>query len=132
MLKLKREINVDKGENNMENMKDISIHKRPNIGVEDMGNYENGGLCIDSMERNGLHLYVPYGVWCDLFNAMDVGTRVMHDRIRELKKLIHEGEEMQEKFPQYKTFYKSFKEQIEMLEKQISIFDVIAPLREEV
>lgn len=116
----------------MENMKDISIHKRPNIGVDKMKDYENGGLCIDSMERNGLHLYIPYGVWNDLFKAMQVSTNVMHNRIRELRGLITEGEEMQKQFPQYKNIVENFREQVRLLEEQIFIFDTIAPLEEEI
>lgn len=73
----------------MQNMKDIPMHKRPNVGVDTMCNFENGELCVESKEVNGVLMYVPYGVWCELFYVLDecgVMLALKKDKLKEFAK----------------------------------------------
>lgn len=61
----------------MVNMKDTSVDNRPNIGIQDMENYENGGLCVEELHTNGVSVYIPYGVYDAVFDAMSKGIKAM-------------------------------------------------------
>lgn len=114
----------------MENMKNIPMHKRPNIGIDRISEFENGGLCIESKEVNGVLMYVPYGIWCDLFGLIDSSSMMIVNRIDNLRNLIKQTEEAQIKNGD--SIILDFKRQIDALQKQLDFINAISPLCDEV
>lgn len=68
-------------------MKSIQIDERPSIGIQDMKKYKNGGLTVASQEDNGTLIYIPNGIYYDLFRAIAIGARLIRNEIYDIKDL---------------------------------------------
>lgn len=112
-------------------MKSIGISNRPNIGVQDMDKYINGGLMVESLETNGVLVYIPYGIYCDIFRAIDSSVLSMKREIRsyeeELKSLSTHTEDKL-----IKATKNNHKHAIDELKEKVSILESIAPIINEV
>jgi len=71
-------------------MKSIPIDERPNIGVQDMDKYKNGGLTVESLEANGALVYIPYGIYVDIFHSIDNGSIAIKQKIEDIKEFQKE------------------------------------------
>lgn len=113
--------------NNQIDMKSIPIDKRPNIGFNHLDEYINGGLTVESQHSNGALIYIPYGIYTDIFRAMESGMFYIGKEIDNLKTMLKtlynvENKELAEKLKQ-DTNHK-----IKELEKYHKIFEVIEPM----
>lgn len=75
---------------NLIRMKDLPLESRPNIGREESNEYEYAGLCVESLECNGALVYIPYGIWCEVFNAMNRGANALNTLANQTSKSIEE------------------------------------------
>lgn len=91
--------------------------QREEVGYKDMEKYEDGGLEIEETLTNGYLLYIPYGIHCDLFEAMQEGIKSMGRYQDDLKK-YHGGTDME-------MLKNNFKMQIQELEKHIDVLQKI-------
>ncbi|HHB2481426.1 TPA: hypothetical protein ACORDH_002877 [Bacillus cereus] len=103
--------------------------RRPEVGVKDMDKYENGGLEVEERLSNGYLMYVPYGIHCDIFDAIEKSNRLISDKIQELQKIINELE-IDNKYSE--IIERSAKEQIETLEKHLHVLEKIVPIKHEI
>ncbi|WP_151035784.1 hypothetical protein [Bacillus wiedmannii] len=102
--------------------------RRPEIGVKDMDKYENGGLEVEERLTNGYLMYVPYGIHCDIFEAMEASSRLMVRQIAEYQNLVDkmEGKESGQ------VLVKNFKQKIDELKKHMHVMDSISPIKHEI
>lgn len=109
------------------NMKMIPISSRENIGVENMGKYEFGGLAVESLEANGVLMYIPYGIYVDIFRAIERGIISIGKEIDSLEDTKNglSGEYAG-------VLRENLMFQIKELEKQKNILEQIYPLIDEV
>lgn len=114
----------------MNNMKDISVDSRHNIGVEDMVNYKNGGLCIDEMHTNGVSIYVPYGLYNDIFKALGVSVRSLEKQYSENIETIATYKDSESVEAKY--LVDVLENTNESLMKSINILEAILPLGSEI
>lgn len=115
----------------MENMKNISVDSRPNIGVEKMSEYENGGLCIEKEHVNGVSVYIPYGVFNDIFTAIDLGAKFIGNGISENKRIMQDLSS-NEAIGNNDALITNLKINTEELQKYKDILEQISPLQNEV
>ena len=66
-------------------MSDIKTNCRPNISIDESPLYENGGCCLEETHTNGASIYIPYGIWSDIFSAIKKSTKCMNNEIQSLK-----------------------------------------------
>ena len=116
----------------MKNMKDINIDKRPNIGVEDMFNYENGGLCIDEMHTNGVSVYIPYGIYGDIFNAIEDSLKGLKAKRDDNRKLILEYSKISSSSIEAKYLVDVLEGTNAELDKSIDVLESIVYLKDEI
>lgn len=116
----------------MKNMKDINIDKRPNIGVEDMVNYENGGLCIDEMHKNGVSVYIPYGIYGDIFNAISLSLRELRKHRADNRKVILEYAKSSSSSIEAKYLVDVLEGTNAELDKSIDVLESIVYLKDEI
>lgn len=114
----------------MQDMKQIPMHKRPNVGVGTMDEFLNGGLCVESKEVNGVLMYVPYGIWCELFHVMDECSIMLAKKVDSLKELVKETENSNIENKQY--LVDSINYQIEYIQKRIDFIQAVTPISTEV
>ena len=69
--------------NELIKMKSIPMDERKNIGIEEMKEYDFGGLTIESLEKNGALVYIPYGVYVDIFRAIKKSITLIKKEIKE-------------------------------------------------
>lgn len=117
-------------------MKSIPIDRRDNIGVQDMDNYINGGLTVESKEVNGALVYVPYGIWCNIFNAIDTGTILYKQEIEEIERLKNKLSKSEKYFKgkehMIEPLLQGYDERIAELREKMLILENILPLVNEV
>lgn len=75
---------------NMEllDMSNIEVDRRPNIGSDKSPLYLNAGCCLGQKYYNGVDIYIPYGLWCDIFEAIEISTRCISNEIYSLNNSI--------------------------------------------
>lgn len=118
-------------EEDLIDMKSIPIDKRPNIGIQDMNKYKNGGLTVESFESNGALVYIPYGIYVDLFNAIDNGTVCIKHKIADLQKHKRNMSKLENQ-ESLKSIIECDDFIIEALKKDMSILSSIYPLKKDV
>ena len=67
----------------------IPIQKRPDVTVEDMNEYVNSGILIESNEANGSLLYVPYGLQNFLVQYHDLEMVDINEIVDSLEAMIN-------------------------------------------
>lgn len=70
-------------------LQQLSLENRPNVGMKDLENYENGGFLVESTHSNGALVYIPYGLWVDLFHAIEAGEFALQTQSSDLIATIH-------------------------------------------
>lgn len=113
------------------NIKDTDVNRRDNIGVAESYFYENSGCCVEEMHLNGVSVYVPYGIWVDLFNSIDMSLRCMSNQKYELNKVLKElGKK--EQSTEVEVVKRNILSQIEDLKKCELMLGGFAELKHEV
>ncbi|HFK1543412.1 TPA: hypothetical protein ACGXM3_005234 [Bacillus cereus] len=102
--------------------------RRPEVGVKDMDKYENGGLEVEERLSNGYLMYVPYGIHCDIFDAIEASNFLMMSEINQIQKSIDglDGSVYSQ------TIKRMLEEKIEKLKKHSSVLEKIAPIKHEI
>lgn len=67
---------------------DTDVRLRHNIGIDKSPIYLNGGCCLENKHPNGADIYIPYGIWNDLFKAINISEKCLSKHIHELKRQI--------------------------------------------
>jgi hypothetical protein len=124
-------------ESNFENeelidMKCIPISERPNIGIEDMVKYKNGGLTVESREKNGALVYIPYGIYVDLFNAIDTGVNAINGLIVEREKFKKSMETWNDDPEYIRKFKENTNYIIGILQRDMDILKSVYPMKNNV
>lgn len=112
--------------------------QRPEVGIQDMDKYEFGGLEIDNELTNGYHLYIPYGIHCDIFKAIQDSIRLMQNQRREcedtIKKLENSIDDLKEEHHKNMASQAILlqKQTIERIDNNLKVFEKIEPLINEI
>lgn len=111
--------------------------KRPEVGIDDIDKYEFGGLEIDNQLTNGYQLYIPYGLHCGLFNAIEDSIRLMNNQKYECKthiiNLTNDMKKLEDKNrPMAEYAINIQKETIERIDKNLKILEKIVLLKNEI
>jgi hypothetical protein len=101
--------------------------RREEIGFKDMCFHEFGGLEIDEKLTNGYQLYIPYGIHCDIFEAIDRSLLLMGRSLDTMRDSQKDAEALGNE-----TLIKLFEEQITQLEKHKEVLERIAPIADEI
>ncbi|EPC8411109.1 hypothetical protein CN553_12145 [Bacillus cereus] len=102
--------------------------RRPEVGVKDMEKYEFGGLEVEERLTNGYLMYVPYGIHCDIFDAIEASNLLMMNEINQIQKSIDglDGSVYSQ------TIKRMLEEKIEKLKKHSSVLEKITPIKHEI
>lgn len=111
------------------NMADTPIDKRPNIGINKSPLYQNAGCCIENTHTNGVSIYIPYGIYTDLFNSINTSIHSIRDSIDSLRKTILNLDNTDGK---YNSLKESLTYQLYILEKQELLLSDFSGLQHEV
>lgn len=101
------------------------VKKRDEVGYQDMEKYEHGGLEIEETLTNGYLLYVPYGIHCDVFDALEQGIVSMNKQVADLQKTYQE-------FSNLPVVQSNILNQIESIKKHIDVLQKISSIKYEV
>ncbi|WP_168898299.1 hypothetical protein [Bacillus sp. ISTL8] len=102
--------------------------RRPEVGVKDMDKYENGGLEVEERLSNGYLMYVPYGIHCDIFDAIEASNRLMMSEIDQIQKSI----DRLDSSVYSQTIKRMLEEKIENLKKHSHVLEKIVPIKHEI
>jgi uncharacterized protein YydD (DUF2326 family) len=107
--------------------------QRPEVGIQDIDKYEFCGLEIDSKLTNGYQLYIPYGIHCDIFDAIQDSIRLLYDKKNEcknnIKKLTEELNKLEEgKRDVIENIIVMEEDVIQKVNKDLKILEKIVPL----
>lgn len=102
--------------------------RRPEVGVKDMDKYENGGLEVEERLSNGYLMYVPYGIHCDIFDAIEASNRLMMSEIDQIQKSI----DRLDSSVYSQTIKRMLEEKIEKLKKHSYVLEKIEPIKHEI
>jgi hypothetical protein len=111
---------------------------RPEVGFQDIDKYDFGGLEVDEMLTNGYHLYIPYGIHCDLFRAIGDGVRALQNQLTRCEKIIKNLEKdiMEYTEEEHKNAARHVieiqQDEIERINKDLKILEKIEPLINEI
>ncbi|WP_410988655.1 hypothetical protein [Bacillus cereus] len=102
--------------------------RRPEIGIKDMEKYENGGLEVEERLTNGYLMYIPYGIHCDIFEAIEASNRLMMSEIDQIQKSIDglDGSVYSQ------TIKRMLEEKMEKLKKHSYVLQKIEPIKHEI
>ena len=110
-------------------MKDFPIKDRPNIGVDKMQDFDFGGLCVESTHPNGALVYVPYGIWFDIFDTLE---RSMYLMVHMHSKLKTEYADIKDKEGIPTEVLEGYKNKLNTYTKDIQLLESIIPLCQEI
>lgn len=100
------------------------VKEREEVGYKDMKNYEHGGLEIEETLTNGYLLYVPYGIHCDIFDAIEQGIVTLKYDVNEMEKDFKDLDSP--------VLKKQIEQRIKDLKKHIDVLEQISPIKHEV
>ncbi|MBK1611831.1 hypothetical protein [Bacillus cereus] len=102
--------------------------RRPEVGVKDMEKYENGGVEVEERLTNGYLMYVPYGIHCDIFEAIEASNRLMMSEIDQIQKSIDglDGSVYSQ------TIKRMLEEKMGKLKKHSYVLQKIEPIKHEI
>jgi len=110
--------------------------KRPEVGFSDMDKYEFGVFEVDNKLTNGYQLYIPYGIHCDFFNAIQHSIRSLYHEIEKIEHYIKTIDESLTSGKIDKETYSKLKDQYEFntnsFNKDIAILEKILPIVHEI
>lgn len=115
----------------LKQMSALPIEKRPNIGVSEMEAYEHGGLCVESTHQNGALVYVPYGIWVNVFEAMQVGANALRSEMSTLEQELQDVKEKPDPAT-WEPIVRIMEERLQKLMQNQAILEQISPLVSEV
>ena len=91
-------------------LKQIPIDKRPDVIIEDISKYHNGGIHIESMHINGSLIYLPYGVGEYIYSKSNVLENVFESYLIAIEKELAQAEDAESQL-----IYDNLKHDIERL-----------------
>jgi hypothetical protein len=109
-----------------------NISFRKNKGVEDILETEesvNGVFEIDEKYANGYHLYIPYGIHCDLHDAIEYAIRKIEKDLYENKDTI---KGLNEKNEIHKVLIEQLKYDNSKFEKHIKVLRALNELSNDI
>lgn len=105
------------------------INYRKNISVQESYVYENSGCCLEETYSNGASVYIPYGVWCDIFGAIEKSTRYMEKEIDEMSNTLREIDSSMNSIKFHESLIEDIKNNMETLKKQKILLESFSNLK---
>lgn len=109
--------------------------QRPEVGTQDIDKYEFGGLEVDETLTNGYHLYIPYGIHCDIFKTIQYSIQLLYKECYDIENDLAKikagvGNTITEEA--YNGLKENLEQKLTLNKQRIALFEKIEPLINEI